>query len=301
MTNAGRSRFIASQGGLPVVLYPTDQFPTIASIPTGAVVYDTTDGVLKRKIGTYLVDISYNVIGYGPLSSAPVASEALLGAYYLQTDDPDWPSGRLWKYRGNAYLNSSSSTDLVIFNTPLASDGLKEPWELEYLFKVDFSPTTTNNMFQLGATKDANFTNDMIATAISSPRCRWGNSDNSSALGIVASMNRTNSIWHKLKVWHDGTTGYRQFSGGSVNSGSLAYWSPLNAGDIRFSNSANRPWSLCDFKASRNGVALVYAPFDDLSGSVIRDRSGNGINGELTDVSPLDFWQINLIPDQWDI
>lgn len=49
MTNAGRSRFIASQGGLPVVLYPTDQFPTIASIPKDAVVYDSTDGVVKQK------------------------------------------------------------------------------------------------------------------------------------------------------------------------------------------------------------------------------------------------------------
>ena len=63
MTNAGRSRFIASQGGLPVVLYPTDQFPTIASIPTGAVVYDSTDGVVKKKVrvfhneGTDWVDV----------------------------------------------------------------------------------------------------------------------------------------------------------------------------------------------------------------------------------------------------
>lgn len=63
MTNAGRSRFIASQGGLPVVLYPTDQFPTIASIPTGAVVYDITDGVVKKKVrvfhneGTDWVDV----------------------------------------------------------------------------------------------------------------------------------------------------------------------------------------------------------------------------------------------------
>lgn len=53
MTNAGRSRFIASQGGLPVVLYPTDQFPTIASIPTGAVVYDTVDGVVKKKVQVF--------------------------------------------------------------------------------------------------------------------------------------------------------------------------------------------------------------------------------------------------------
>ena len=53
MTNAGRSRFIASQGGLPVVLYPTDQVPPIASIPAGAVVYDTTDGVVKRKVQVF--------------------------------------------------------------------------------------------------------------------------------------------------------------------------------------------------------------------------------------------------------
>lgn len=96
MTNAGRSRFIASQGGLPVVLYPTDQFPTIASIPTGAVVYDTTDGVVKRKVGNYLVDIQYNVIGYGPLSSAPVASADNLGQVYLETGNPLWPNGRLY-------------------------------------------------------------------------------------------------------------------------------------------------------------------------------------------------------------
>lgn len=283
------------------MLYPTDQFPTIASIPTGAVVYDAADGMLKRKVGAYLVDIQYNVIGYGPIADAPVASAGLLGFYYLQTDAPAWPNGRRWKYRGNAYLNSSSSIDLVIFNSPLASDGLKGIWEIEYVFKIDYESTTTNNMLRLGESNSTNYTNDMVAIAKATPRCRWGDSDGSSSLTMVASMNVTNSIWNKLKVWHDGTTAYRQFSGGSVKSGSLASWNPLYSGDIRFSNSTNRPWSLCDFKASRNGIPLIDAPFDDLSGSVIQDKSGNGINGALTDASPLDFWQINLIPDEWDI
>ena len=72
MTNAGRSRFIASQGGLPVVLYPTDQFPNNASIPTGAVVYDTTDGVVKPE-GDYL-DISITSLVRAYCQAAPMAS-----------------------------------------------------------------------------------------------------------------------------------------------------------------------------------------------------------------------------------
>ena len=48
-------------------------WPTIADIPHGALVLDS-DGVVKQKVGDYLIPVPATIIGSGPLASAPVAS-----------------------------------------------------------------------------------------------------------------------------------------------------------------------------------------------------------------------------------
>lgn len=100
-----------AQIGGPLLYGPSMPFSDIASIPTGAIVYDTTDGVVKRKVGDYLVDVQYNVIGSGPIADAPVASEND-GLYYYdnvtgnlyQSIGREWVGVNAWLMDGGEYI-----------------------------------------------------------------------------------------------------------------------------------------------------------------------------------------------------
>lgn len=74
------------------MLYPTDQFPTIASIPTGAVVYDTTDGVVKQKrqVGNFVNSGGTLKIDYVAVNNQFDANLdfELCIVFYQTSDDP---------------------------------------------------------------------------------------------------------------------------------------------------------------------------------------------------------------------
>ena len=64
---------------------PVSFWPSIADIPQGMVVLDT-DGVVKQKVGDYLVPDPVTIIGSGPLASAPAASAVNQNLFYMSTD-----------------------------------------------------------------------------------------------------------------------------------------------------------------------------------------------------------------------
>jgi len=64
---------------------PVSAWPTRADIPQGAVVLDS-DGVVKQKVGDYLVPAPVTIIGSGPLASAPAASAANQNLFYMSTN-----------------------------------------------------------------------------------------------------------------------------------------------------------------------------------------------------------------------
>ena len=64
---------------------PVGNWPTIADIPPGALVLDS-DGVMKQKVGDFLIPVPVTIIGSGPLASAPVASAANQNVWYMSTD-----------------------------------------------------------------------------------------------------------------------------------------------------------------------------------------------------------------------
>ena len=52
---------------------PVSEFPSIDDIPPGMVVLDS-DGVVKEKVGDFLIPVPVTIIGSGTLASAPDAS-----------------------------------------------------------------------------------------------------------------------------------------------------------------------------------------------------------------------------------
>lgn len=71
--------------GRGAVYPPVSSWPTVADIPPGVRVLDA-DGVVKQKVGDYLIPVPVTIIGSGPLASAPVASADNLGLWYNSTD-----------------------------------------------------------------------------------------------------------------------------------------------------------------------------------------------------------------------
>ena len=64
---------------------PVGNWPTIDDIPPGALVLDS-DGVMKQKVGDFLIPVPVTIIGSGPLASAPEASAANQNMWYMSTD-----------------------------------------------------------------------------------------------------------------------------------------------------------------------------------------------------------------------
>lgn len=77
----GMGLSVGAGNGLP----PATAWPTVADIPPGMLVLDS-DGVVKQKVGDYLIPAPVTIIGSGPLASAPVASAANQNMFYMSTD-----------------------------------------------------------------------------------------------------------------------------------------------------------------------------------------------------------------------
>ena len=273
----------------------------LASIPTGSVVYDTTDGVVKRKVGDYLVDIQYNVIGYGPIEDAPVAS-GNLGGFYLDTGDPAWPSGRLYmsRYNGN-YINNgvSTATDNVV---PAYSFNANLDFHLSLKFRQDMSNSVAyTGLFCQG-------------TSVASSRGLWIERVGTTANYALRFYNSSgvaketiiNAIiddkWHFLEVirvgnsvfvYNDGvligTMGMSEFTVNEVTTTTIG-------AQVNGVRAINGNVAECSVICSTG--CFTYE-FNQSTGSTILDTSGNENHGTLTDASPTDFWRAGWTPMQW--
>ena len=298
MTNTGRSRFIASQGGFPIVLYPTDQFPTIASIPTGAVVYDTTDGVVKKKVGDYLVDIQYNVIGYGPIASAPTASEGNNGAFWLETGNPLWPNGRLWGYRRG--LQNSGSDRVTLPAEINAIIALSESFAIVAFAQVESTTGTCHIICKGPVRAEAKQVGIVMYTG-----SFYGQ------IGGVSSSSITATTEHKRLVLSN-YSGSAKISDGtdvaSFTAGAVTATTPLMLLAASDAYSVNR-FKLFGVEvynsANADGTTVGLSPLakwalDEPAGSTQLIDSVGGLVADVADGSPLGcVGTPMLVPFQW--
>ena len=104
-------------------------WPTVADIPPGLIVRDS-DGVVKIKVGDFLIPVPVTIIGSGPLANAPVASAANQNLFYMSTDfglckyvsvfnnaGSDWINCGVLPYVEDAVANNSAITLECVFAT----------------------------------------------------------------------------------------------------------------------------------------------------------------------------------------
>ena len=88
-------------------------FPSIDAIPPGMVVLDS-DGVMKQKVGDFLIPVPVTIIGSGPLPAD--ASAYPVGALWVDEENVLWTS------------NGSSWVPVDASNIETWLDGLANTW-----------------------------------------------------------------------------------------------------------------------------------------------------------------------------
>ena len=247
------------------------------------------------------------IIGSGPLASAPVASAGNLSGMYLETGDPLWPNGRLWRYRRG--FNNDGTDAIVIRNSTLIRDKIR-PKVDSFTFEIIFNLRSLNawqNIVTLLGT-DAQLL--ILVTNLNKIRIVVGGvvvgSDSVASLTIgkfyrcVVSVNADGTT----KCFINSVEFVTGTCGAVVEPSALITLSAKNT-----TSTDNHNGYLCCFgiyygysSIGNTSVLTRFSSFalDEIAGSTTVSDSLTGVLGDITDGSPTGaIGTPMLVPIQW--
>ena len=258
---------------------PVSAWPTIADIPQGMRVLDS-DGVVKQKVGDYLIPASVTIIGSGLLAAAPVASAANQNMYYMSTDYGLCKCVSVFNNEGTDFVNCGRPSFLSYLSTVT---------RVGYRCKVGFRVTTAGYAALVGlggSTATRQLAIGLISTGISA---------NIYIGGVITSPGpslQAIGVWGFIDVKYPktGTPTITTSSGSfTASSGSVDYAGDLylgalsNGGDnfegmissVKFWDDAGTLLDIYDFNTwdgSSSGMSLMGNPYTVTKGSPFTER-----------------------------
>ena len=285
---------------------PVSAWPTIADIPHGVLVLDS-DGVVKQKVGGGLVPVPITLVGSGPISSAPVASAANLGAMYLETGDPLWPNGRLYQSRYNGNMINNGLTAIADAVKPTRHIVVTSDFAIELQFYADPANVVAfTGLFSSGRgpgslSTDRSFWIERDAMTTTYKVSVY---DSAGTSKIISIQNVSNGYWHSIRVKKVGNLLTAYLNG--VQAGTPQDLTGFVINDATnsslFSQLSGRSFQgrVCCAKLIAETNGFNY-DFNQTTGESISDRSGGANTGTLTDSTPASFWSIGWTPIQWPL
>ena len=217
-----------------------------------------------------------------PLSGSGVPADALgvLGQTYYNTITGKW---YLKRWVGNC------NNDSVIVNSPFI--GGNEDWSCSFLFKAATGKNNQRFVSQgNGGFISGEYNIDQMNTT---PGLRFGATY---GFSLIFDNILDGVTWHKLEA--DRVNGIHSATVDGVTQTDVKIRTLLVPTFLACGVGTGGGTSICmiaDFVGNR-GSNRVSLPFDEGSGAIAYDRTGNGNNGIISDGSPYTFWTQTWVP-----
>lgn len=256
-------------------------WPTVADIPPGMLVLDA-DGMVKQKVGDYLIPAPVTIIGSGPLASAPVASADNQNMYYMSTDFG------LCLSRPVVELNGPDTINYPI----LATDLMFVTWEIEWVCNdLSASQVGPNRLIQILSSAAGNGTSALVYK--NTPTGINFEFRKSAGVGLFSVRGTVPATgFFKIKIKKNGTTtGTCQLYVNDIlqgTSGTIDYSSWSGADQITTismvdTTSDIRPYQVANYKGIINGVLTDCIPMNEISGTSLANQCSPSRQAILSD------------------
>lgn len=183
------------------------------------------------------------------------------------------------------------NNDNVLINTPFI--GGDTDWRLSFLLAA---PLGTGNQRFVGQSMGSYVANEITVDQFTTnPQIRFGQTSGAS----VIAAGGVDGLWHRVDVSRAGTTHAMSVDGVFIGTMTIGTGILVVPTQFVVGNGTGGTYAVCKIAnlTATRGANRINLPFDDGTGTAVRDISGNGNTGTLTDGTPATFWLQTWVPE----